>query len=727
MKSKIYSSDILKSQLNRSGFIPVLLGVGYLLAFPVAELLMMGNWIHYGYTKEQVALLSENLYRDGLLITGMIVTVGAAFLIALWNFFYLYSRDKVDYYHSLPVNREHMFIRKLITGLICFLIPYLFMLLLAFAAAGVRGYFQGSMIPLALSMFVKHLIAWFFTYFCTVLILCMTGNVLMGMLSLGGFCLYGPVLSGVVSNLQDTFFRTIPAMDSGWNQVLLRLTPIMVFVSLTDAKWISWTSFSLLDCVLVTILFGVFAWFAFIKRPSESTGKSMVYGWFGEVIKFMIAIPSGLGVGLIFSVLEGEGSLLWWIFGLILGTVIVKGLIEVLYELDFKAFFHKKTELILSLVLAAAIVGICEADPLSVDTRMPSYGKITGIEMEPLASYITTCRMNEDGTIETSNLGKELISGSEGKLGRQTYDALSEIVKNGGIGPADGHASSLELTYRLKSGMRVFRFYKATPEQMQKLLQACFSESDLKEKNYSCLEIDEKYLTSVDACFADEHRVAYYGSGEKTKGSQTETAEELLRAFREDVAEATAEEMTENFPVAKLYFSFLDIPVKETPGRMIPGEKPKTSVSSEFYVYPTYHRTLAILEKTGYALTGAEVLEELQKDYDMKVYVRGYEPVSTGYTYYGSYLVAQEADREEIADRMVSEAFDVPWLRTIDVHIWMTRRDGDTEDGGIRYVLSSKDVPAYVQELMDKVKNGELDQAPTDGDVPDLAYYDYEY
>lgn len=721
MRSKIYSSDILKSQLNRSGFIPILLGVGYLLAFPVAELLMMGNWIHYGYTKEQVGVLSENLYRDGLLITGMIVTVGAAFLIALWNFFYLYSRDKVDYYHSLPVNREHMFIRKLITGLICFLVPYLLMLMLALGVAGLRGHFQSSMFGLALSMLVKHLIAWFFTYFCAVLIICMTGNVLMGMLSLGGFCLYGPVLAKVISSLQDTFFRTILATDSGWNQVILRLTPFTIFVSLTNAKWISWTSFSLLDCVLVTILFGFFAWLAFVKRPSESTGKSMVYGWFGEVIKFMIVIPSGLGVGLIFSVLEGEGSLLWWIFGLILGIVIVKGLVEVLYELDFKAFFHKKTELILSLVLAAAIVGFCEADPFAMDTRMPSYGMIAGIEIDPLASYVTTCRMNEDGTMEISYLGADMISGSEGELGTKTYDALSEIAKNGGIRPTDGHADTMNLTYRLKTGMRVSRYYSATPEQLQKLLQACFTESDLKERYYSGLDINEKYLTTVDAYFADKRRVAYYGSGEKTKGSQKETAEELLRAFREDAAEATAEEMTENFPVAELYFRFSDIPVKETAGGMVPGEEPKTYVSSEYYVYPTYRRTLAILQKTGYALTGAEVLEELEKDYDMKTYVRSYEPLSTGYTYYGSYLVNQETDREKIAQRMISGDFDIPWIRTIDVQIWMERKDGNSEEGGLLYKLPAENVPEYVQELLEKAKNGELDHAPTDGEVPDIG------
>ena len=50
MKSKIYSSRYMKVSSKGMMWIPAFVTIGFLLAFPVAELIMLGNWFGMGYT-----------------------------------------------------------------------------------------------------------------------------------------------------------------------------------------------------------------------------------------------------------------------------------------------------------------------------------------------------------------------------------------------------------------------------------------------------------------------------------------------------------------------------------------------------------------------------------------------------------------------------------------------------------------------------------------------------
>ena len=63
MKSKIYSSRYMKVSSKGMMWIPAFVTIGFLLAFPVAELIMLGNWFGMGY---EINALYANLWQDGL-------------------------------------------------------------------------------------------------------------------------------------------------------------------------------------------------------------------------------------------------------------------------------------------------------------------------------------------------------------------------------------------------------------------------------------------------------------------------------------------------------------------------------------------------------------------------------------------------------------------------------------------------------------------------------------
>ena len=195
MKSKIYSSRYMKISSKGQVWIPAFAAIGFLLAFPVAELIMLGNWFGMAYTGDQISTLYENLWRDGFMITGMAVAVLTALFCGISQFWYLYSPRKVDFYHSLPVKRSRLFWYKTMQSLLYFFLPYLAMEFISVCIGAMRGFFSLHLMKLAFLLLLYHLLIFLLLYFSVVLVICLTGHPLMGVLALVAVAAYGPILS----------------------------------------------------------------------------------------------------------------------------------------------------------------------------------------------------------------------------------------------------------------------------------------------------------------------------------------------------------------------------------------------------------------------------------------------------------------------------------------------------------------------------------------------------
>ena len=93
MKSKIYSSRYMKVSSKGMMWIPAFVTIGLLLAVPVAELIMLGNWFGMGYTTREIYALYANLWLDGFMITGLAVAAVAAIAYAVFRHL---ERDYLD-------------------------------------------------------------------------------------------------------------------------------------------------------------------------------------------------------------------------------------------------------------------------------------------------------------------------------------------------------------------------------------------------------------------------------------------------------------------------------------------------------------------------------------------------------------------------------------------------------------------------------------------------------
>lgn len=125
MTSKNYLCKSIKENIRRNMFLTILISLALLVVFPVYCITGMegaGQIEAYMGMDGYQRMLLRCIGPDS---PASIVVVAAAVLYALLGFGYLYSGEKTDFYHSLPMKREALYLVSLVSGLISFVVPYL--------------------------------------------------------------------------------------------------------------------------------------------------------------------------------------------------------------------------------------------------------------------------------------------------------------------------------------------------------------------------------------------------------------------------------------------------------------------------------------------------------------------------------------------------------------------------------------------------------------------------
>ena len=403
MRSRIFSYKHIKTISRGQIWIPAFITLGFLLAFPVAALVKLGIWRNMEYTSAQISVLYNHLWKDGLMTTGVVVAVMAAFMNSVNEFIYLYSGKKTDFYHGLPMKRSEMFAERVVTGLIYYVIPYVIMEFFMICIGAARGFFSLKIMGMAVKMFCLHLFIYLVIYFSIVLIISVTGNLLMGILCLMGMYLYGLFLNMLMLSYGDVFLQTFA---SGRRYGIFRFlvyyaSPGTLVLSMLNEYAYGNAGRRIVAVVILAAVLAILSWLAYVKRPSEAAGKSMVYKWIAILIKFMVVVPTGLGVGWIFyASTVGKSRMIWWIFGMILGTVISHGMIETIYHMSFQKFFARKLQIVIAGVLVACCALIYQKDLLHFDSYIPKQEDIASVNINTSSfdqDYYSIVNKTDDG------------------------------------------------------------------------------------------------------------------------------------------------------------------------------------------------------------------------------------------------------------------------------------------------------------------------------------------
>ncbi len=399
MTSNRFFFNSMKEDLRHKLWMIALSSLGSFLLITVVWLIWWSNQVgmeellensrsHMERDKYVFAMIEETIsfFRDFVTAMGGIIAIVGAIITGLFGFRYVFHKNMVDAYHSLPVKRRTLFAVGYLDGFLIWLVPFLFFYLPTVAmGAGFLGQLGGTgqeiraVILTALLTLVALTVAFLLVYSLVLVAVMLSGNILntlmsMMILGFGGISVFG---------IGYTFFavymkRFYDAWD--WSGIAytspLFSAPALLFwrADLGGNLPAFWGKLAV--SFAVAALLSWCAWLLYKNRASELAEHGIRNKVATSLMKIIVGMVAGMGGWLLFTLLTDNMTIVWGIFGLLLAGIVSMGVLNIIFTMDFKAFFTRKR--LMAAVLLASLL-ICFAfrwDWMGYDDYLPGKKKI---------------------------------------------------------------------------------------------------------------------------------------------------------------------------------------------------------------------------------------------------------------------------------------------------------------------------------------------------------------
>ncbi len=512
MTSKNYLFNSIKENIRRNIYLLILITLGFITVFPLKTIMLLDRAkANRSFEGEIMPVQQEFLKCVGMDNKMAIIFIGVlAVLLGVSGFFYLYSSEKIDFYHSLPLKREELFVVPFVSGFFVFLIPYLLSVgvtyLIGFGYHGVSatsGMYAVTAIGMNILFFLE-------LYVFVILAVLLTGNLFTGILVFFGFMSYGWIVYTAYSYMNSRFFDTLAYFQEP--KIVEYLSPVIAHIYAVD-RWIvekSFLSGYVLYAVVLIILVLTADVCIYKVRPSESFYKSIAFQKLQPVIKIFAVLPISLLVSLFFcSGMEHE--FVWLTVSVVLLSLVLSCVFEFLFTMDIRKCIAPKVSTGVILAALAVILIGYKADVLGVDSYLPDKEKI-----ETMSVYFPSINERMSYPPEYTMQADEQMEKSQTK----DFDAIYELAKLGvkyhqynrvetskdhsmvaysGIAwavttPSDDDVmASVYIRYHLKNGKTVYRaYYVPETEELLALVSDIYDNWDYKKTMLPTSYLSEK-------------------------------------------------------------------------------------------------------------------------------------------------------------------------------------------------------------------------------------------
>ena len=478
-----------------------------------------------------------------------------AMIMAMSGFAYLYSKKKVDLFHSLPVKREMLYFVKIVNGILMVLVPYIVSMaivsiLMAVNASGI------GFLPEVFSSILEWSLLFLLNYMVAMLAIMLTGNMLIGVLGYAFFCFYFPILGYIITEYQSTFFSTYYGPGFFVEKVLPNTSSLVLIFNASLS-----TATRAIVSILASLVLLVINLVLYKKRASEAAGKSMAFNIIKLPIKFMTVILISIFMFIVtYEIMDM--NFFWGVFGGIVSGVIAHCLMEIIYNQDFKKIFAKKLEMGVAIAIAFIFIGIFAFDILGYDRYLPKEGNIKSTavvtrylennnsqycyKMRPwknggYADDIYDVMYMDDKAVEAMVFDRMDITNKEAVL------ELAKIGIDGGKSyeSNSGSTERVVISYTLNSGRKVQRLYYIDENILLEKLGAIYDDESFKKSSYPILSDNAEDIVSVD----------YNGIGNDNKHielSDNTIKTKLIETYKREFSEFKYETRRKSHPFASI-------------------------------------------------------------------------------------------------------------------------------------------------------------------------------
>lgn len=193
MTSRNYLFNSIKENIRRNFYLLIFITLGFFAVFPLRTIMALDRAKAITPMEGEInPVKMEFLNCIGIKNSMATIFIGViAVLLGAIGFYYLYSGEKTDFYHSLPLKREELFVIPFFSGFFMFLVPYLLSVgityLIGIGYHGV-GDKSGLQMVVAIGMNILFFLE---LYVFAILAILLTGNLFTGVLAFIGFMSYG--------------------------------------------------------------------------------------------------------------------------------------------------------------------------------------------------------------------------------------------------------------------------------------------------------------------------------------------------------------------------------------------------------------------------------------------------------------------------------------------------------------------------------------------------------
>lgn len=405
MTSRHLFFKAMREDMRHRSWMLALSVLGSLLALPVTWLIGINNVPEMGpgvlatgaERADYLLGIALDFWRATANALGGLVLIGGALVAALAGFRYIFHKSQVDTWHSLPIKRGTLFWACYINGVVVWLLPMLIGAALAAALSGgtVLGAESGSMAyfyevaKAAAETFAVWLTVFMLVYNMVLLAMMLCGNVLNTMVSMlvMGFGAIG--LYTLIAVTCEYYLDTWNYYGVGGDMLAVYASPFFSAIMLLAQRAEVVGGCSVWMGLLAAAALAAAAWILYRRRPSELAEQGIRSRIFSTALRLVTTVGAGISGWMFFCVLTGD-QLLWSIFGAVLAAVLVHGVLDVVFRMEFRAFFAHRLQMAGT---AAGVLLVCFAirgDWLGYDSYLPGKEQIAeiGVQVDALSNRV---------------------------------------------------------------------------------------------------------------------------------------------------------------------------------------------------------------------------------------------------------------------------------------------------------------------------------------------------
>ncbi len=506
-----------------------------------------------------------------------------AVLLGIQGFVYLHNKRQVDFYHSQPVSRRRRFLVLWVNGMVIFAAAYLSNMLLGMIVAAAFGNMSMGIFLNALKVFAMHALLFLAIYHLAMIAVFLTGNTLVSLLALGVFLGYEIAVRAMKEGLAASFFCTY-AGDNAKNIFNTWFSPVCSIYKYEADSQVYTYGKTMLELFLQAALFGIISFWLYGHRKSESHGSSISFSFIKEPVRFLLLSLTGVfGSYLIFFV--AGGNLLLAVVGALFLVALIHAVIQLIYEVDFRAISKKWGTALLSFVTAVLIFLSFRYDWMGYDSQIPKQYKVESVSIS-LLKKSGFCEYNNNYILPD---GSEVYLGSyvRNHMRISDLDTIYELLDNRAIVKLEElkersmaeNLASVRIIFQLKNGKKESRILYLNYEENLGLLDEIYHMEEYQTLNNQVMEEN----------FAENYRLAHasYSNGMEEYSVTDRRVKELLEAYKKDVNNSSYKEIYYNLPVGKITFKGTGLKKQEYLNQW------------QVLIYESYENTMKILKEEG--------------------------------------------------------------------------------------------------------------------------------